>query len=386
MSSALSQVGDFWEHLRHPFDWKRDDLKISLHNQKGKILIQSLFCGALATLFASLNKTKPLTKTGKIGFVLLALSVTGASFLLLTLACKTRRIYTEMNRLSEIKKEEERIKALLKEKQEAMEQVAKICDEELDPSEETAACEQVTKLIQVYHLNINTVFEWNKDKEATFLSIASEYDSPKMILQLLDLGADPTHRDSKGFNCLHNVILNMTENSLPIIDVMLKRFPDLINIPTDSKTILEGTTLIIKSGYSPLHLAISLLDQDNPKSQMTELLEKLLQSGADINATANDGMTPLDDVFCHGKSEFIKSLLIPELKIDKCLNQGDHIIFRIIEHSLFKDSILMNKLLELQGWSFSAQQRLINFASEQVEEELLQIISEKWGIKIINRD
>lgn len=310
MSSIQGQANGFWEHLRHPLNFHRDNLNISVRDQQVKLLMQSFFCGAIATFLVSLTGSKPLTPASKAGFVLLAVGVTGACFLLLSLSLKLQRVYENMNqslckkskeleeKSQELEKkskelEEREEQALLKEKQpQVIEQIAKMCD--LVSFGESEKCEKMVKLIQGYHLDVNTVFEWQNNKNATFLTIASKHDSPKMILKLLELNADPSQKDENGYNCLHNVIRNVFQDLFPILDNILKRYPDL--------------------------------------------------------------------------------------KIDKCEDQGNFIIRKIIEHNLFKNSSLMDKLLETKGFGLEAQQHLIHFACYHSHEELLQRILKKWAI------
>lgn len=403
MSSVLGQVGGFWEHLRHPLVLHREDLHINLRDQKIKLLMQSLFCGATSTLLAVVARSKPLTQASKAGFVLLAVGVTGASFFLLTLALKVQTVYAEMNRrLSEqikknnqaskdnqetiegIKKENqslsEKIKEIEEDKQtllkvvkikqlEVTQQIALICDSFLDHSEQSAECEKIVKLIQDFHLDVNTFFKWCAIENATFLMLASWHDSPKIILKLLELGADPRHKDDKGYNCLHNMIFVVTKDLFSIIDNILKRFPDLINVG------IEGNK------YTLLHIAAKHgwygFRND---SQNLELLEKLLKAGANIHAVDNEEKTPVDHFFNEGKAEFIKLLMVPELKIDKCKDQGEFIVKCIRGKQLFKDSALMDKLLEMKGWGLQAQQYLLHFACDYPHEELLQKILEKWAV------
>lgn len=396
MSNVFSQIG-FWEHIRQPLDLNRENLKISFGDQKRKLLIQSLFSGATVTLLTSMIRTKPFTPTAKSGFVLFAAGVTGATFLLLTLVLKTERIYVEINRIfSELIKENQALKegqvvieeikkknlaysnqvqdlenALLKfKKPQAMEQVAEICGKrwEENLSNESEACEKMVTLIQEYELNVNVIFEWGKDKQATFLTIASEHESHKIILKLLELGADPAHKDHLGRNCLHNVIRKATKDPSLVIDDILKRFPDLINVCTNDME-------------TPLHLVIALFSSLETKFSIVELIEKMRKAGADVYAIGKEGVTPFDDIFFYSKVDYnYKLSVLPELKIDKCKDQGHYIIQAICANNAVKDSFFMEKLLEIKGWGLIAQQSLLYFACVNAEEELLEKILAKWAV------
>lgn len=407
MSGSLGQVGSLCDS-RHLGDLKSDDLKVRLRDQKRKHIMQSLFCGAAATLLAAfINRAKPLNSETKVSLVLLGIGVTGISYLLLILSLKIKRIYTEINQfLSEKKKEnqalkeykeifevikkehgelsykvkrlEKKYKTLLKEQQpKIIQKVAKICEKELDASQENVECEKMVRLIKDFYLDVNATFEWNKDKQATFLTLASETDNYKIILKLLELGASPYPINDIGCNCFHNVIqcmkknYCMTKNNFSIIDYMLKEYPELINIETE-----EGNT--------PLQLAISLLNDTKDEEEdlpISKLLEKLIKAGADVNAPDVEGNTTFDDIFSYGKPMLIKLFMIPELKIEECKDKGYGLIEAIINHDLFKDLSFMDLLLGLEGWGIHAQKHLIHFACDNLEEELLQKILEKWAFE-----
>lgn len=385
MSSLLSSVGGFWEHVKHPLDFHRDDLKIniSIRDQKIKLLMLSVFCGAAATFLASLIRSKSLTFANKAGFVLLAVGVTGASYYLLTLALKLQRLFAEMNRgftegqasIEGIRKEHKELseqkQAWLKEKQQlVLQRIAEICYRDYDQDgsaiEELNAREKMVSLIQNNQLDVNSVFKYD-NADTTLLMEASYCTCPKIILKLLELGADPAFKNGDGTNCLYNLI-NIESDRKIIVDDILNRFPSLVNVMSPF-------------GYNLLHGVIprSPIEED---TELPELLERLLKAGADVNAVdEEDGETPFDRIVSYGKPELIKLLMVPELKIDKCKDQGDHIIEKIIKHKLFNDSSVMDKLLELKGWGLLAQQRLFHNVCLSGQEELFQKILELWTVK-----
>lgn len=263
MNIVSGQIGGIWEHLKHPLDLNRDDLKINLKDQKGKLLMQSIFCGAAATLIASFIRTQPLTPTAKIGFIFLAVGVTETTFLLLTLVLKIEKVYAKMSeasaKMSEVsakmselindnqvlskkiqelssdlkesqeaikemienqiisetdKKEEEKPKDLLKLKDDVVEVKDKepapeVKDKEPIPIEESPENEeQMITRIKDYYL------EWKKGKNLIFLTIDSEASEPascKVILRTLK---------NKIFE--NKVVLNVTKNSSEINQYMRK--------------------------------------------------------------------------------------------------------------------------------------------------------------------
>lgn len=247
MNSELARVGGFWEHLKHPLDLTTGELKISLRDQKQRLLIQSLFQGAVVAFLASFTRTKALTSAAKTIFALLGLGVAGISFFLLTLALKTQRIYSERNRLLSVQVQNLE-ETLEKEKKEgAIRHVAEICDQLISFSKESSKCEKMIKLFKDYHLDVNTVFEWHENKQATFLTLASTWNSPVIILKLLELGADPSYKDHEGRNCLHNVLIYSIQDSSLIIDPVLDRFPDLVHVTTtlDGKLYYIWSSVVV---------------------------------------------------------------------------------------------------------------------------------------------
>lgn len=381
--SILSLVCVFREHIRHPLDLQRKDLSISisLRDQKTKLFAHSFFCG---TIVAVLGKS--ITQMNKAGFVLLAVSISGISFLLMTLALKIQRVYVEMNR--RLSESQTAIEGFKKENQELSEKVKGLekrttkegellvieelmkykfsLNKNIDLADGTS--ETVDKLIQDYQLDVNTVLKWDctEESETTLLLTACSNDLQPLILKLLDRGVDPSYKDKKGNNCLHTLLQNgsLSDDFFTIIDFILKRFPDLINVKT-------------ADGCTPLDLAIFARGLD---FEISELLKRLLKAGADINAVDNHGYTPFDKIIeQEDTKKLIELLIVPELKIDKCKDQGDYLIENIIVEELFNESSLIDKLLERQGWGLKAQQHLIHFVCDEGLEELLQKILKKWA-------
>ena len=117
-----------------------------------------------------------------------------------------------------------------------------------------------------YEDEAKRLFPWLK--YATLLVLLIVRDEPKRALQkVLDAGADVTQR-CRGWAPIHYAVCIDHDP----VEVILDRYPDQVNVKTDS-------------GSTPLHIAVSM---DNYSS-----IRELLKHGADPNVVNQNGNTAL---------------------------------------------------------------------------------------------
>lgn len=356
---SVNQVGGFWEHLRHPLDFQSNDIKINLRDQKGNLLLQSVFCGAMVSLVASIMKTKPFTPLSKAGFVLLATGVTEAYYFLFTLVLKTQRIYAashlknkqlaeQVHKLTlalqlEKKSSEilEKSEKELSEKEkglEEFEQAIKLCEEACKSQleyERAQKLEQMSKLNKEHQLDVNKVFQW------------------------------AAYQDEKGNSCLH-FLFEKTKFPGLLSKAIIEKFPTLVHARNH-----EGET--------PLH-AIARYSKDGDYGST---IHYLLKSGADVNATNKNGYTPFDLVCFHGDVTFLSCFADPTVDLEKSKEKGCYALRVILKHREKEDgvsSLIRDKLLMVSGWNIQTKQFLVHHACYKADEELLTKILQKWAV------
>ena len=140
-----------------------------------------------------------------------------------------------------------------------------------------------------------SVFTCGKDTE---LTIACSLDwTPKSIKRLLDDGADAEHKDRTGRNALHRACIN---GSLETAKLIVDRCAD-VNIRDSS----GSTALICVVGEG----------SRDPKLQH-ELAELLLENSGDVQASDDDGWTPLLFASINGQCDVTRFLLRHGARID----------------------------------------------------------------------
>lgn len=116
------------------------------------------------------------------------------------------------------------------------------------------------------------------------------YHSPiPLIGELLEMGADPDYGDHAGYPSLIAALASARPDRLEILDLLLEHGADIQQCGVN--------------GYTPLHWAAG---EDNP-----QLIEWLVARGADLKARTNvdDYATPLEEAVILGHEEAAKALV-----------------------------------------------------------------------------
>ena len=114
--------------------------------------------------------------------------------------------------------------------------------------------------------------------------VASYMGNEKLVLEILEAGADRDVRDSLGATALHIAIF---QHKLSIVKILLEHGFD-----PNAKTT--------KTGSTPLHHAVAV---NNPAAA-----KLLLQYGADLRIRNNEGQTPLEKAKKEGKAALVNIL------------------------------------------------------------------------------
>lgn len=145
--------------------------------------------------------------------------------------------------------------------------------------------------------------------------IAVRNDNVGKVFELLQRGFDPNTRDETGQTAL---AMAMQENSLKAADVLLSHSAieiDALNHAGESALMMAaikgevaGARLLLghgakvnQPGWSALHYAAS-----GTEAQIVQLL---MEKGADVNAASPNGSTPLMMAAQYGNEESVKLLL-----------------------------------------------------------------------------
>ncbi|XP_007667476.2 ankyrin repeat domain-containing protein 61 [Ornithorhynchus anatinus] len=223
------------------------------------------------------------------------------------------------------------------------------------------------------------------------IHLAAQYRKVRSLLCLLEYGADPEIRDSRGHTTLHVMLLHWpitTANWTEPVNRIQRVLTDIQNHAETCLHILcqHGAQVNAQVdndfGYSPLHLAIrygtypvlAILAQNGAhvnkadRSSMTplhmaagmlnkEMTETLLACGADVNCTvSNSGNTALKLAVCTASTKAGRLLAADISSISLLLNKGakanarDHEGRTAIHEACFGGrEAIINLLLEFEA-------------------------------------
>jgi ankyrin repeat protein len=126
----------------------------------------------------------------------------------------------------------------------------------------------------------------------TPLHIACLKGYPTIAKLLLDFNADPLERNSSGLTMLHMAVCaGSTLSSLELIVLLCRADSDLVHLKDHT-------------GRTPLHFSVF-----NQQPDMTKILQKLVQYGADVNARDHEGNTALHFAAESGKGKVCQLLI-----------------------------------------------------------------------------
>lgn len=348
----------------------------NLREQQRKMLLQSVFCGLIATFIVSLTRNQPLTPASKAGFVLLTGCVTGVSYFLLTLAAKIQRIHEKMLPLEKRVEELEGIEKARKEKPKSAEekqfaffQVIKICETDFKSQTTEQRAElyaKISTLIQENQLDINTIFEWKEFKKVNLLRIALSMRNDELAMKLIEMGMSGDYRDETGKTYLHFFAehCGIHPDSLVLLKAILEKFPELINVQD-------------KGLRTPLHALVCAT------KGKTIFFEHFLKAGADVNILDKGKQSPVEDLSVFVDStDLIEPLLSPSLNLEKLYQDGTQFLVRLYKEG--KSSIpasFWDKFLEVGGWTEINKTMFVRYACRYAKEDLLEILLKKWAVE-----
>ena len=159
------------------------------------------------------------------------------------------------------------------------------------------------------------------------LTTAAYRDNPSAITEMLLHGVDPNLRDAKGRSAMEIVLREQNERALKALLASPRLDIDSVNSVGETPLMLAAIkgrldlvemfvkrgAVINRKGWTPLHYAVC--GEDNGVSAW------LIQHGADINARAPNGNTPLMMAARFGPYDLALALL--KLGADKDLRNDD---------------------------------------------------------------
>ncbi len=147
--------------------------------------------------------------------------------------------------------------------------------------------------------------------------------SVELVTLLLDHGAQPDAQD--GPNPLHMAI---TRRDVPLVQLLLSRGANV-----ETRYV----------GMTPLHYCVCVWTPGDTEDRKLELLETLLEHGADVNPTNARGGTPLDDALLANRAKIARWLRAHEgqptsisLGSDQGAGAADKLIERVGRRSFWK--------------------------------------------------
>ena len=159
------------------------------------------------------------------------------------------------------------------------------------------------------------------------MTTAAYRDNPSAITDMLVRGVDPNIRDAKGRSALEVALREQNERALVALLASPQLDVNSVNAVGETPLMLAAIkarldwvqlfvkrgALINRAGWTPLHYAVS--GDDNGVSLW------LIQHGADTNARAPNGNTPLMMAAKYGPYDLATALL--KLGADKGLRNND---------------------------------------------------------------
>jgi uncharacterized protein len=134
-------------------------------------------------------------------------------------------------------------------------------------------------------INLQVNVNWTNENGTDALRFAAANGEIECVELLLNAGANPASFDNEGFSAIHNAVDRHHS------DVVEK----LLDAGVDVDLRIESPVSSIDDGTTPLHRASAMLD--------LELVNMLVERGADINAVSTESLTPLACVFQFGDEE-----------------------------------------------------------------------------------
>ena len=172
------------------------------------------------------------------------------------------------------------------------------------------------------------------DHEGYFpLHLAAKFSRFEIVQTLIEAGAGVNTIDSGGWIALHFALCK---------EHFEQRIIDLLILKQSSINAVDQWM------YSPLHVA---MDSGHP-----EVVGKLIDAGADLNARTSDGLTPLGVAVEFGQVEMVKALI--ENGADPCLAPDPFFVEQIIGDS--------------KNWVLSQAKRDLVMSTPGMEEALMR--------------
>ncbi|MBO6288804.1 MAG: ankyrin repeat domain-containing protein [Alphaproteobacteria bacterium] len=154
---------------------------------------------------------------------------------------------------------------------------------------------QIIDIIYIHHKYLNKKYERNR----TALSYAANFNpNPEVIEKLCDLGADVDAPDLQGKTPLFYALYN---TNLEILDTLVKRCADV-----NQRDSLGRTALSYAANFNP-----------NP-----EVIKKLCDLGANVNAPDLQGKTPLFYALYNTNLEILDTLVKMKAKVNQTDRHG----------------------------------------------------------------
>jgi ankyrin repeat protein len=165
------------------------------------------------------------------------------------------------------------------------------------------------------------------------LSIAVKQHKPKMVKQLLDLGADLNMVSDQGRGLLHMLLDSQVDPGTRDIDLTSA----ILSILIERKININKANA---NGDRPLHLAMKYHDE--------QIADLLLQNQANPNLANKQGQTPLMLAINEGRAELVYKLLAAGVNVNAQDREGLTPLHLLIQNELWTEAFTIDPQAPIQ--------------------------------------
>jgi len=254
----------------------------------------------------------------------------------------------------------------------------------------------------IFLLNKGADINSTNDAGDTPLNVAYDNDKKELFTLLIEKGADLNKKDKWGNTISHKLVESTDKDALEMMELVLGKGAnanvtnemghspssiayDNANMPMLTLLIQRGVGVKDKDKYSEETLLHKIAKK--PRKDALEIIELLLQAGADINSKTHIGETPLMVAFTESNREIFDFLLEKGADANMQDSFGETLLHRLAEGSR-NDALEMIELLLAKGADANIKNRIgdnpYNVASKKNKKEIIALLMKKGNIKEVS--